>query len=415
MSLKDFAKHVGQWKTARVPTALLLELDSVNPNGGLKDTDLKVYIGLTTWGRGDGKVYARQSVIARWLGIARNTLWRSLTRLEKVEAITIGSIRVGEEDRKLITVVTPEGYKVDVPPVDHVPPVEQGVFHTGNMGVPPVDLIRKRKKEDKSKKRVSTFVETKTSTFEEANGEEEHEPDFDMRRLERVKKDQEKKERDAEAMKAGAASSFGNHAPLDTQPADDSREPPGRSPRSPRRSSGQPAKPKEIIDPKIIALHDAYLAEIKLKWPNAVELALNPMKAKLIRGLLDQTTHENLLEIIRVAVWDWDAIQETVQPWYTKDRELPDYKTLSFIFDQLAVLVGKGKTSTKHRTSDYRRRYIAKTLNNSSRDASGMSLAQRARREVWAAQDRRAEERRKEEEERDRQRYGEVKKDGTEG
>ena len=27
MSLQDFAEHVGQWKTARVPTELLIELE----------------------------------------------------------------------------------------------------------------------------------------------------------------------------------------------------------------------------------------------------------------------------------------------------------------------------------------------------------------------------------------------------
>lgn len=65
-----------------------------------------------------------------------------------------------------------------------------------------------------------------------------------------------------------------------------------------------------------------------------------------------------LLTVIRVAVWDWPAIRESVETWYTRGVEVPELRHLIFLAEQLARHP-HGVTGSVHRVSAYAQRYGA--------------------------------------------------------
>lgn len=72
------------------------------------------------------------------------------------------------------------------------------------------------------------------------------------------------------------------------------------------------------------------------------------------------TTDTTLLEVLRVAIWDWDAIRSNFA-WYTKGKAVPTLQEILYLADQLAAAVNTGFTAPPlHRTSAYYERWIKK-------------------------------------------------------
>ncbi len=92
-----------------------------------------------------------------------------------------------------------------------------------------------------------------------------------------------------------------------------------------------------------------------------------------------------------MAIWDWRAIQETIDPWYTKEAgPVPTLQHILKLAPQLTARIGKGVISTTHRVSAYRSKFVEKYEQQPSPD--GMSFAERMRkktRDEWAAKHRR--------------------------
>ena len=74
--------------------------------------------------------------------------------------------------------------------------------------------------------------------------------------------------------------------------------------------------------------------------------------------LLAKFEPPQLEAIIRVAVWDWEAIQQSVEVWYTKSRPIPEVQCILKISAQLAAFVETGVVSTARRVSRYRAKYV---------------------------------------------------------
>lgn len=64
--------------------------------------------------------------------------------------------------------------------------------------------------------------------------------------------------------------------------------------------------------------------------------------------------------VIRVAVWDWAAIREKLEVWYTKDKEVPLIPHILKLHAQLSAKTRSGFTSASRRTSRYRAKFIDK-------------------------------------------------------
>ena len=124
-----------------------------------------------------------------------------------------------------------------------------------------------------------------------------------------------------------------------------------------------------------------WLAEMKQKDPSFAggepsekEIAIG---SKLMKKFPVESTGDLLLRTIRVAIWDWRAIQASVEPWYTGQRPVPTLEAIYKLATQLAGAVNQGVIALPHfRCSDYVRRWIAPPQTKGADE-----IGERARRE----------------------------------
>lgn len=112
---------------------------------------------------------------------------------------------------------------------------------------------------------------------------------------------------------------------------------------------------------------------------------------------------DSLLAIIRVALYDWTAIQATIETWYTKGKAVPEPQHILKLAGQLAAKLESGVTSNLHRVSDYYQRFVKGTARDtqpSYRPVNKESPAAIKRREADERAKRAAAKRKKRDEER---------------
>ena len=106
--------------------------------------------------------------------------------------------------------------------------------------------------------------------------------------------------------------------------------------------------------------------DVYAKWGSEMSLA-NPgyvvprpgvKELSICKLLVDRFESPQLEAVIRVAVWDWEAIQQSVEVWYTKSRPIPEVQCILKISAQLAAFVETGVVSTARRVSRYRAKYV---------------------------------------------------------
>jgi len=127
---------------------------------------------------------------------------------------------------------------------------------------------------------------------------------------------------------------------------------------------------------------DAYwfwAAEVQAANPGYAPTFPGADQAKVFsiaKKLLERCGHyDTFASIVRVAVWDWRAIQEEIHPWYTKDRAVPLINDIAYLHPQLAAKLKNGVVSKSLRVSRYRQRFGDKTPQAEER-ADGLTLAQ---------------------------------------
>lgn len=140
----------------------------------------------------------------------------------------------------------------------------------------------------------------------------------------------------------------------------------------PRRVRGAPLfdAPKPVADnapnPNLVKDPETYMDvarfladEVKKKWPEAVTPeAVSGKFIRLNKNLLEEFSPENVREMIRILVWDFDEIKKNkaffppsnhlVWPWLD---QLHNYR------HALASSIKKGVTDSTSRTSAYMQRY----------------------------------------------------------
>lgn len=124
-----------------------------------------------------------------------------------------------------------------------------------------------------------------------------------------------------------------------------------------------------------------WIQEMKLRHPEFVTAMPGGEHVSQARHIFNQIQDpDNILAIMRVAIWDWPAIQETVETWYTKGKPTPDPTHILKILQHLSARTERGVTSPAHRRSDYVARWIKNSWRDPSRPRSKEpSLAEQAR------------------------------------
>lgn len=124
-----------------------------------------------------------------------------------------------------------------------------------------------------------------------------------------------------------------------------------------------------------------WIAEMRERHPDYALDDPGPKEAGQARLLFEQIHDpDKLLAVIRIAVWDWLAIQETIESWYTKGKPAPDPTHILKILPHLANRIGRGVISPGRRVSDYKRRWIDGTWRDPrAPKKGGMSRAEKAR------------------------------------
>ena len=327
-------KRLQNWPFANVPTKLLLA-DGKMSGGVLKDFDFKAYVVLTLWGQRDGRIWANQTSLAAAMNVDRTTIWRCLDRLERANAL----IRASNGDIILV------GWG------DYVPPDAANLQHETlqicNEDVANSQHISRRTKE---KKEVSDSASPTASALVVLNSPSEPEEAKEVE-----KKEEKAKER---ATRSAAPSPGGTNEPhRHIDPMVEGEKPNGRG-----RNTGTSAKKPAPRNPAIDELIVVWATEVKDRWPDYVVPTSTHKQIGQARHLFNQFGAENAAKIIRVAVWDWLAIQEVVEVWKTKDTPVPDIGDILYLGTKLAAFVSRGVISPRRRVSEYHKRFVAKPI-----------------------------------------------------
>lgn len=76
-----------------------------------------------------------------------------------------------------------------------------------------------------------------------------------------------------------------------------------------------------------------------------------------IKTLLEQHEFDDVEKMIRLAVWDWEAIKEEwKRAW--KSGSSPTLDNLVSLRDDLVLHIGRGVTSSQHRVSKYVQKFL---------------------------------------------------------
>jgi hypothetical protein len=98
--------------------------------------------------------------------------------------------------------------------------------------------------------------------------------------------------------------------------------------------------------------------EMRERWPTFAVAKPRKLDYTRCKRLVDRHGYETLLHMIRIAIWDWTPIQQTIETWYTKNKKYPTLEHIEKIAEQLAGAVGKGVVNTSHRVSDYVTKFV---------------------------------------------------------
>lgn len=124
-----------------------------------------------------------------------------------------------------------------------------------------------------------------------------------------------------------------------------------------------------------------WIEEMKLRHPKFPTEIPSGEHVGQARHIFNQIRDpDNILAIIRLAIWDWEAIRETIETWYTANKEAPNPTHILKILDQLGVNLEHGVISPAHRRSVYVARWIDGTwIDPRAPRPKGPSLAEQAR------------------------------------
>lgn len=116
-----------------------------------------------------------------------------------------------------------------------------------------------------------------------------------------------------------------------------------------------------------------FKSEVRKRWPEAK--FPNDMTGKdrkqLRLSILDYEP-EDVVEMIKVLVWDWEAVRCNCFP-FMKNRPIPTIENLWKYHHDLFSCIGIGMTDTREsRVSNYKRKYVEDNKDESDNDGGSM-------------------------------------------
>lgn len=366
MKLPDaIAKRAGNWHFSKLSTVMITQVESVS-GGPLQYSDIGIYLGLTLWGQRDGRVTANRTSLAEALGVGRKTLFRHLERLQEAGWVRYEDQPDNVAKARTIVLVNLDDWAAlrtgRGSPMTHVPgergsPMTHDVGHPRPVrGSPMTHISTKKKDEEGNDSNAGAFVSQEAA-------------DSILGKNEEVKREDKKKglrEKNSTVFVPPGLGANGTAPPIvksghgpEPVPVDPRTE----EPTWPPRNAGD--------------IYRAWTYEVTLKHPD-FKAAKNggPKTNKLLLDLTQRYGADVVRDLIRVAVWDWSAIQETMDTWFTKDATIPEPRHLPRLAAALSTKLKTGVTSGRRRESEYRRRYVLKEPPKKTRKPGELNKAQ---------------------------------------
>lgn len=368
--------RVESWPFTMLDNRILLAHKDFSENGILTDGDMTTYIFLSLWGQRNGEVWANRDGLAGKHGIGRSTLLERVGRLEKAGWLvkrreTRGGVKrvvlrlrvLGDHDAEPTATPAENSRGVESPEIwtGESRNLDPAVQKSG-----PISSTRKEKKEKEEPAEPSSAHGFAESSRAAVPGEEAEEDPSEKKKATRSR---------SAAPPPPAQARKVIEAPKDT-----GIEPPSRNGK--KRGRKKPLKRNPAVD----RLWTVWATEVKARWPSYAVPTPSGKAIGQTRNLYKRFGEEAAAKIIRVAIWDWLAIQESVETWKTKDTPIPDMGDILFLGTKLASFVVSGVTSPARRVSTYHQRYVSPPSDKTEASKKdGLSLAAQLRQKYWGA------------------------------
>jgi len=374
-----YQARLKKWPNSWLPNAIAFD-DDVN------DTEARIFWKLQLWGGKDGRVWMNRARLAEELKVSKRTLKRRLNRLVKAGWIDRsieqpggqfaypryvlqlrrtkrGVTEVAPHDR----VVTGEGVPDVAPPggPDVAPqkeqkkgttPSEKGALPSG--ALPPAEPALAEEEAKPEVGGVNKGVTSDTKT----KGVKTPLPDDSVERA----------KENARAKKREAGLSPGE---VDGRPDIKKAEPEPATPKSKRRGHPMVWPPQDGRD---VYLKWNELMQERDSQFEPIDPGIAGKKTGAGLNLLKAFPDPGLLErVMRVAIWDWRALQGSVKAWQTKDEPIPTPEVIYKIAEQLAGYTKTGYVTGKYPRSAYHDKFVV-PLPPAPIDENGLTLAQQA-------------------------------------
>lgn len=387
------------WAWVAVPTAFLFDQEE---GGNLTNLDLKVYIVLLGYKRKkeSGETWPERERLAAEVGCTKRAVQRSVARLIEngwVDRITVkrGSktkpgFRVYDEKQaRGVTLGSPNISYTRDPRV--TPPVTLGSPHITKTSI----QTSSAEATSEHQGDLNKYKDEERDLYEEGEPASQARQDSLHPSLQEEKEDQgDQGVGGVERRTAGADESL-DVADVPASVRAEIKRGQSKAPPPPRRpvtdgNKGFTPPPKTL---PVAQWPPQGGRDVYYKWGEEVVArhagyrvphinASAGKDATLAKQLGERFDADALLHIIRIAIWDWSAIQETIDPWYTKEAgPVPTLQHILKLAPQLAARIEKGVISTSHRVSEYHSKFIEP---ETSASKDGVSFAERMRNRTHA-------------------------------
>ena len=343
-----------QWKFTKTPSRMYVNRQA----GALTDGSIVTYGFLQLWGRKNGKVWRGRAVLAEMRGVSLRALQKHLKALEETGWIVRSKVAVKGRSWPRYVVEVLESPRIVVRKGG------ESEFTPGaNLSSPEEEIEEEdppsEKEEPAPASRVrppSTSLVKKEKSHREAS---EENPDEDFHAVSDAPRQRYTAPIDHDDPEVIAAKKAAE--------VEAAKKPKGNWP------------PKSGMD-----VWRRWLAEVKVRRPKwklpPDEKIVWGKEGRLGKKLMQRFKPDDLVAVIRVAIWDWEAIRGDDR-FYAK-KSTPGLAEIVCFADQLAGRTETGWVDHKHRVSAYVCEFVKKIPDSEIIDMSAVGSAALGRRKA---------------------------------
>lgn len=373
------------WKFSKIPVEMLADLVDKELNAG----DLAVYALLQCWGQEDGRFYYNRKSFRELTGIPERTIRDHVRRLEAAKWCSRHKepARAGHRWPRVVVTVFPGK---DTPPAA----ATKGVWRNlagGSGENPPME--EEEVQVDTLSEKEGASPASPSSLAAPAQPAQRPRPtggnpeDLQTEKNQQIgAEEEEDSESTGEEECSPADDAVRRQAPAPrgkitlTPDADDpevlAEQKAAKAAKSKRRSKWPPKTGPDVYRRWLAEMTD-HCPAWKRPPPHEVAWA---KEGALGKKLMRRFEPDDLLAVLRIAIWDWQAIRGTDR-FYEK-RFYPTLQDVVRLADQLAGLTQSGWTDHRYRVSEYRRKFVLKIKPSDIIDMSAVADACRGRKKA---------------------------------